>query len=61
MTGETTRGIVLREFRRLCDVIDEAERQGLLDMDDAIRMRDMYRDRADAVLNVLRQREKVRS
>lgn len=56
-----TRNSVLREFRRLCDVIDRAEAEGLLDMDDAIRMRDRYRDRADQVLDHFRKAEKVRS
>lgn len=69
---EVTRGTVLREFRRLCDLIDQAERHeyinvdkeptiGLIGMDDAIRMRDTYRDRADVVLDALKMREKVRS
>lgn len=61
LKGEITRNAVLREFRRLCDVVDEAERAGLLDMDDAIAMRDRYRDRADMVLDHFKQREKVRS
>ena len=61
MTDEITRGAILREFRRLCDVVDKAETDGLLDMDDAIRMRDRYRDRADLVLDFFKKAEKVRS
>jgi hypothetical protein len=61
MADEITRGAILREFRRLCDVIDEAEAAGLLDMDEAIAMRDRYRDRADLVLDFFKRAEKVRS
>lgn len=56
-----TRGTILREFRRLCDIVDKAEADGLLDMDDAIRMRDRYRERADVVLDHFKRKEKVRS
>lgn len=58
---EVTRGSVLREFRRLCDLVDEAEAAGLLDMDEAIAMRDRYRERADVILDHFRQGQKVRS
>ncbi len=68
---EVTRGAILREFRRLCDLVDQAERHeyvsvtgeraiGLLAMDDAIRMRDTYRERADAVLKTATEGEVIR-
>lgn len=56
-----TRNGILREFRRLCDIVDKAEAEGLLDMDDAIAMRDRYRDRADVVLDHFKQQPKVRT
>lgn len=64
-----TRNGILSEFRRLCDRVDKAERHeyvtedgermvGLIGMDDAIRMRDTYRERADVVLDHFNKTEK---
>lgn len=58
---EITRGSLLREFRRLCDVVDEAEAAGLLDMNEAIAMRDRYRDRADVILGYFKHGQRVRT
>lgn len=57
---------IMREFWRLCDLVTAAEKHewtdedgethvGLLDVDEGQRMRDEYRERADAVLDHYRQ------
>lgn len=57
-----TRGEILREYHRLCGLVNEAEIvHGLLDVDQAQAMRDRYRERADAVLVVCGVPEKVGS
>lgn len=55
-----TRGEILREYFRLCDLVNKVEVEtDLLDTDEAQEMRDRYRERADAVLNYLKRETSV--
>lgn len=52
-----TRNAIIREYFRLCDLVNEAEQADLLDAADAQGMRDRYHDRAEAVLSYYRREE----
>lgn len=52
-----TRNAIIREYFRLCDIVNDAEQGDLLDADEAQRMRDRYHDRAEAVLSYYRREE----
>ena len=54
-----TRGEVIREYFRLCDLIAEVEETtDLLDADEAQAMRERYNERAEAVLAHYREEER---
>jgi len=54
-----SRGDVIREYFRLCDLINEVEATtDLLDADEAQAMRERYSDRADVVLSYYRREER---
>ena len=55
-----TRDQIIREFHRLCGIVNDAEQKDWLDMDQALAMRERYRERADAVLDAHKQIEKQR-
>jgi hypothetical protein len=54
----TLRDQIITEYHRLCTIVNEAEEADLLDMDQALAMRQRYRERADAVLDVYRKAER---
>lgn len=56
-----SRGDVIREYFRLCDLINEVEETtDLLDADEAQAMRERYSDRADVVLSHYRKEARKR-
>lgn len=55
-----TRGEVIREYFRLCDLVTEVEATtDLLDADEAQAMRERYNERAEAVLAHFRKEERL--
>lgn len=56
-----TRNAIIREYFRLCELVNNAEENDLLDTDEAQAMRERYHERAEAVLAHYRKGQKVRS
>ena len=57
-----TRGDVIREYFRLCDLVNEVEATtDLLDADEAQAMRERYNDRADVVLSHYRKEDRKKA
>lgn len=52
-----TRNAIIREYFRLCELVNDAEQGDLLDADEAQGMRERYHDRAEAVLSYYRREE----
>lgn len=56
-----TRDEVIREFVRLSEGINSAEAAGAISREEAVAAIEAYRERADLVLDALKQTEKVKS
>lgn len=56
-----TREEIIREFVRLSEGIYAAEAAGSITHEEVVAAIDMYRERADAVLDAIKQVEKVKS